>query len=144
MPLLVGGPARAGNVFLAGEDLKKLELFEMHTSFEPGAQMLFRHKWSKLDTLLSYFIVLVNKVASLIGMSFLICGSGFRLKISRIALLLKHSRLDSKTDLTTDRLISESFWWYMPRFVYILFVRTKICKNCSIVFLFWRRRLFDD
>ena len=40
----VGGAARAGIVFLAGEDYKNIELFEMHTSLGPCGQMLLRHK----------------------------------------------------------------------------------------------------
>ena len=43
MHLIVGGPAGAGNVFPPSEDLKKLEIFEMHTCLGLGAQMLFRH-----------------------------------------------------------------------------------------------------
>ena len=42
----------------------------MHTSLAPGAQMLFRLEWRKLETLLCFSIVLANHVASLIGMSF--------------------------------------------------------------------------
>ena len=44
-------------------------------------------------------------VASVIGMSFFSCVSGFRLKFSRIALLRKRLQLDSKSDLTTNGLI---------------------------------------
>ena len=50
MHLLVGGPARAWDVFLAGDDWKKLEIFQMHTCLWPGAQILFRHKWKNLAT----------------------------------------------------------------------------------------------
>ena len=42
--------ANAGNVFLACEDWRKLEVFEMHKYVGPGAQMLFRHKPRKMDT----------------------------------------------------------------------------------------------
>ena len=54
--------------------------------------------------LLSYFIVLMVTVGSVVGMSFLSCVSGFRLKFS-IALLRKRLQLDSKSDLTTNGLI---------------------------------------
>ena len=43
----------------------------MHTGLGPGAQMLFRHNWTKLDTLLDFFTVLVIVVAHLLAMSFL-------------------------------------------------------------------------
>ena len=48
-----------------------------------------------------YFIVLMGIVASVIGMSFFSCGSGFMLKFSRIALWRKRLQLDSKIDLAT-------------------------------------------
>ena len=54
--------------------------------------------------LLSYFIVLMATVGSVVGMSFLSCVSGFRLKFS-IALLRKRLQLDSKSDMTTHGLI---------------------------------------
>ena len=38
MNLLVGGLIGAENVFLACEDYKTLEFFEMHTYLVPGAQ----------------------------------------------------------------------------------------------------------
>ena len=50
MHLLVGGPVRAWNVFLAGETRKNLELCKMLTCLWPGAQIWFRHKWGKLVT----------------------------------------------------------------------------------------------
>ena len=55
--------------------------------------------------LLFYFILLVGKVASVIGKFFLSCGSCFRLKFSRIALWPKRLQLDSKSDLATNGLI---------------------------------------
>ena len=71
--------------FLVERNSKKLDLSWMHTGFGTGAQMLFKDKGRKMDTLLCYFIVLMGIVASVIGMSFLSCVSGFRLKFSRIA-----------------------------------------------------------
>ena len=53
----------------------------------------------------SMFFVLMGTVASVIGISFFSCVSGFRLKFSRIALLRKRLQLDSKSDLTTNGLI---------------------------------------
>ena len=70
--VFVGKPGVAGYVFLAGQVSTKLELFEkhfsdMHTNLGPGAQMLFRHNQKKSDTLLFFFIVLVDIVASLMA-----------------------------------------------------------------------------
>ena len=53
--------------------------------------------------------MLVKKVESFVGMSFFISVSGLRLKFSRIALLWKRLQFDSKSDLTTNGLILESF-----------------------------------
>ena len=44
MLLVVGGPSDLGNMFLAHEDQKKLELFEMHTCLGSGTQVLCRYK----------------------------------------------------------------------------------------------------
>ena len=49
---------------------KKIELLEIHTCLEPGGQMLFTHKWTKLETLLLYFIVMVETISSLFGKVF--------------------------------------------------------------------------
>ena len=46
-------------------------------------------------------------VASVIGMSFFSCVSGFRLKFSHIALLRKRLKKDSKSNFTTNGLILE-------------------------------------
>ena len=62
--------------------------------------------------LVFYLIVLMGTVASVIGMSFFSCVSGFRLKFFRIALLRKRLQLDSKSDLTTNGLILGFFVGY--------------------------------
>ena len=92
--------------------------------------------------LLFYFIVLMGIVASAIGLSFFSYVSGFRLKFFRIALLRKRLQLDSKSD---DHEWID-FWVFclkMDSFVDFISVWTKICKNCSIVILFWRHQFFS-
>ena len=49
----------------------------MSLTWWPGAQFLLRYKRRKVDTLLFYFTVLANKVASLFGMIFLFVGLVF-------------------------------------------------------------------
>ena len=105
MHLLVGGPARAWNVFLACEDQKKPWTFEMHTCLWPGRQIWFRRKGRNWLHLLFYFIVLIGIVPSVIGRRFFNSVPGFRLKFSRIALWRKRLLLDSKSELTTNGLI---------------------------------------
>ena len=86
-----------------------------------------------------YFLVLMDIVASVIGMSFFICVSGFRLKFSRIALLRKRLQLDSKTDLITKGLIFVFF------FVGICLVSSTSClhglKSAKIAQMLF---FFDD
>ena len=86
--------------------------------------------------LLPWFIVLIGINASVLRMSFFSCVSGFRLKFSGIALWRKRLQLDSKNDLTTKGLILGFFVWEMASFVDFKSVWSKICKNCSILFLF--------
>ena len=50
MHLLVGGPALAWKVFLAWQDQKNLELFEMRSCHWTGARIGLRHKRKKLVT----------------------------------------------------------------------------------------------
>ena len=65
------------------------------------------------------FIVLMNLVSSVVGMSFFhLC---FKLKFSRIALLRKRLQLDSKTDLITNGL------WF-----FLLECASFRCQHCSI------------
>ena len=76
--------------------------------------------------LLFYFFVLVGIVASVIGMSFFSCVSGFRLNFSRIPLLRKRLQLDSKSNLTTTGLFLEFFGRLMTRFVDFMAAWTEI------------------
>ena len=87
--------------------------------------------------LLFYFIVLVGIVASIIGMSFFSCVSGFRLKIS-IAFWRKRLQLDSKSDLTTNGLIMGFFTgkWFLSLTSYLYGL-----KYARIAQLFF---FFDD
>ena len=56
----------------------------------------------KLIQLLFYFLILVIKVVSFIGISFFICGSGSGVKFSRVAVLRKRLQLVFKTELTSN------------------------------------------
>ena len=86
--------------------------------------------------LLFYFIVLMGTVASVIGMSFFSCVSGFRLKFSRIALLRKRLQLDSKSDLTTNGLILGFFVgkWLLSLTSYLCGVKS--ARNAQLLFFF--------
>ena len=81
-------------------------------------------------------------LASFLWLSFFICGSGFRLKFFRIALLLKRLHFNSKIDLSTTGLILE-FWLKYGFSVDFRSIWTEICKNCSSLALFWRHQVFS-
>ena len=89
--------------------------------------------------LLFYFIVLMGIVASVIGMSFFIFVSGFRLKFSRIGLWWKRLQLDSKSDLTTKGLILGFFVgeWLLSLTSYLHALKT--ARIVQMFFFF-----FDD
>ena len=143
MHLLVGGPERAEMCFWPAKTRKSLNflrcIYVIDLVLKYGSDI----NEGNLLQLLFYFIVLLGTVASVTGMSFFSCVSGFRLKFSRFALLRKRLQLDSKSDLTTNGLIVGLFCWEMASFVDFISVWTKICNNCSIVILFWRHQIFS-
>ena len=67
---------------------------------------------------------------------FLICRSRFRLKFSRIALLRKQLKMDFKSDLTTNGLISEFLVGILLFFVDVISSRTKNCMIAQVCFIF--------
>ena len=88
----------------------KLIFFEMYTSLEPGAQMLFRHEWRKLDTLL-FFPLYVGEQSRIVKQNelFFTLGSTFGSNFSRFALLRKRLHFDSQIRLTSNGLILNFF-----------------------------------
>ena len=89
---------------------KKPKLLEMHTCHWTGAQMWFRHEWKKLVTA----SLLLHSTDGLLLPPFLewvffSCVSGFRLSLSCIAFWRKRLQLVSKSDLTTNGVISGYF-----------------------------------
>ena len=144
MQLLVGGPARACNVFLVCDDRKKtwkflrcIHVFDLVLKF--GSDTNGRN-WLQL---LLHFFVMMGKNATVIGTSFLCIVSGFRLKFSRIALWRKRSPLDSKGDLTTIVLILGFFvrnwlFWFTS---YLCGLR--FGKNAQLFFFLTTSSFFD-
>ena len=92
--------------------------------------------------LLFYFLVLVGIVASVIRMSFFSRVSCFRLKF-----LVLHS--DRNVCNWIPKVIwprTVWFWgfcWKMASLVDLISVWIEICRNCSIVILFWRHEIFS-
>ena len=83
-----------------------------------------------------YFFVLVGIVASVVGIIFFSCVSGFRLKFSRIALWRKRLQLDSKSDLTTNGLI---LGFFVGKWLHSLtshLYRLKYARDAQLLFYF--------
>ena len=78
----------------------------MYLFLGPGAQLLFKEKWGKWDTVspLLHRIGECNSVFYFDEVVF-ICESTLRLTFSRLAFLRKRLQLDYKTDLITNE-----FW----------------------------------
>ena len=112
MHLLVGGPARAWNMFLACETTKNLELFEMHSCHWPGARIWLRRKKKKLDTasLLLHYSDGYSFLPYWIEF-FVNCVSSFGSNFSRIALWRKRLQRDFQSYLAMNGLILGFFVW---------------------------------
>ena len=137
--------------FWPAKTRKHLDFFEMHTSLEPCAQNLLRHRWRKMNTASFHFHCVSEKSCIACCNEFLTSVSGFRLKFSRIALLRKHLQLDSKSDLTTNGLIlgffggkwlpslnSYLYWLKSARIAQLLFFFDDInFFQCLVRGVFW-------
>ena len=122
---------------------KNLELFEMHTCLWRGAQTSFRHKWRNLVTAflslhcidgyscLRYGNEFYSAVFHNIYWSFLVLH--FDWKVCNWIPNVVWPRMDWFS----------GFCWKMASFVDFISVCTDICKNGSIVILFWRHQFFS-
>ena len=92
--------------------------------------------------LLFYFIVFMGIVASVIGMSFFSCGSGFILKFSRIAFWWKRLQLDCRSDLVTNGLILRFFVgkWLLSSTSYLYGL--KFARDAQLFFYFDEIKFF--
>ena len=87
----------------------KLIFFEMYTSLEPGAQMLFRHEWRKLETLLFFSLYWWTQTHSHKKWVFFTLGSSFGSNFSRFELFRNSLRFDSDIRLNRNGLIVNFF-----------------------------------
>ena len=130
--------------FWPAKTRKNLELFEMHTCHWPGAQIWFRHKWRKLVTAclllhcidgyscLCYWNGSSSAAFQVLDWSFLVLH--FYGNVCNWIPKVIWPRMDWYFGV---------FCWKMASLVDFLSVWTKICKNCSIVILFWRHQFFS-
>ena len=143
MHLLVAGPAPTRNVFLASEDKKQLEIPEAHSCLWPGAELFFRHNWINLATasLLLHCILLY----SCLGYWTENVSCVFQVSIWIFLVIRCHGNVwNWNPNVIWPRLVFLGvFCWNMLRFVNFKSAWTEMCKNCSIVILFWRNQFFS-
>ena len=90
--------------------------------------------------LLFYFIVLINVVASFIGMNFFRCFR-FYFDIFSSCTLTKTFALGFQKWFDNDWVIFGVFWRIIPQFVDTISAWSECCMNCSFVYLFWRHQI---
>ena len=90
--------------------------------------------------LLFYFIVLMSIVASVIGMSFF--SAMFQVLDWSFLVLTETFAIGFQKWFGHKWIDFGVFCWKMASSVYLLSLWIEICKNCSIVILFWRHRIF--
>ena len=97
--------------------LKCIHVFELVLKY---CSDINERNWSQL---FFYLIVLTDIAASILGLSFLFCFSGFRLILFRIAVSQKRLQLESETDLTTTG--------FFPEFLvhYASYRRLNVCMD---------------
>ena len=143
MHLFAGCPAGTEIVFLACEHYEKLELLVIHTSLGHCAELLFRHNWRKLVTLLFLFILLVKIVVWLIGACFFLLWVRFPFEVFSYCTFTKTLAFVFQNSIDQEWFFLDYFWWNVLRFNVVISAWTEIFNNCSIVFFFWRYPVFS-
>ena len=92
--------------------------------------------------LLFYLIVLVGIVVSVIGMSFLQLCFGFLIEIFSYCPLTEMFAIGFQKWFDHEWIDFDVFCLKMASLVDFISAWTEICKNCSIVVLFWRHHFF--
>ena len=100
-------------------------------------------KEAKLVTASPLLLVLMDVVASVIGMSFFSYVLGFILKFSRIALSGKCLQLDSKSDLTTNGFFLGFSVGKWLLFLTLDLYGLKFAKNAQLLFFLTISNFFD-
>ena len=144
LDVLNGGSVVTKILLPACENQNELDFFETQLNLGPGVRVLFKYKWSKLDTLISFSLHWEIWLENYLERVLFICGSGFASKFCRIALVLKPLQ-NWVPKLVRSRI--HWFWgffcWNMPRVVLVLTAGTKSCTEGSTLILFWRDAVFS-
>ena len=91
-----------------------------------------------------YFSVLMGIVASVMGMSFFQLCFMFWIEVFSYCTLTETFAIGFQKWFDHEWIDFGVFCWKMASFVDFICVCTDICKNGSIVILFWRHRFFFD
>ena len=129
--------------FWPAETRRNLELFEINTCHWPGAQIWSRHKWKKLAT-----ASLLRPCIDWYG-----CFCYWNEFFSAVFQVLDWSFLVLHFDGNVCKWIPKVIWsrmdWFwvflleMASFNDLISVWTDICRNCSLVILYWRHQVFS-
>ena len=93
--------------------------------------------------LLFYFLVLIDIVVSVIGMSFLQLCFRFQIEVFSYCTLTETFAIGFQKWFDHECIDFGVFCWELASLVDFISVWTEICKRCSIVFLFWRHQFFS-
>ena len=89
------------------------------------------------------FALLVKIIASLVGMRLCLLWVTFQVEVFSYCNLAETFENGFQNWFDNEWLQFGVFCWKMDSFVDFISVWTKICKNCSIVILFWRHQIFS-
>ena len=142
MHLPVGGPERAWNVLLV-KTRKNLNFLRCIHVFDLVIKYCSDIKERNWLQLLFYFIVVMGRVASNIGMSFFHLFSRFYIEVFSYCNVKEMFANGIQNWFDHDCVIFGVLSWNMPRFVDFISAGTEICMNCSILILFWRHQFFS-
>ena len=117
---------------------ENLELFEKHTSHWPGAQIWFRHKWRKLVTapLLLHCIDWYDCLRYW-NQFFPLCFR-FWIEVFSYSTFTETFAIRFQKWFDPGWIDFGVFCWEMASFLDFISVWTEICRNWSVVILFWR------
>ena len=116
----------------------------MHTSLAPGAQIFYRHEWRKLATFLFILFVLLNLVDGYLDWVFA-CSVVRKLGWNLLVLQFQWNVCKVLRNWIDHEWVDFGFFcWNVTRLVVVKSVSSKIYQNGSLLFLFWRHKVFSN
>ena len=144
MQLLVGGSKWAWNVFLARKEWKKLNFLRFWDAYMSLSWCSNTVRtWRKVASAsLFLFIVLIDIVASVIGMRFFHLCFRLWIEVLLYCSVTKAFAIGIKTCFDHDWFNFGVSCRNMPRFVNFIYAWADVCMSCSMLILFWRHQIF--